>query len=220
MATNWLAVSLFVVAGFFFFLALRLVLRRPGPWIWLKAPISLTLLLLAGATLLLANDLRRYVSSAHDQPIASVEFEQLEPKMYIAKIALYENGVLREFLLRGDQWQVDARILRWKGLAQAIGVKPGFRLERISGRYAAVSEELRERRTVYSLIEEDDGVFDLWGLARTYKDRMPMVDAVYGSAVFLPMVDEGVFELRLGATGLTAVPFNSRARDAMELWLN
>lgn len=220
MPTSWLSISLFIVAGFLFVGALRLVLRRPGEWVWLKLPFSLALLMVAGATALLANDLRKYVSSTLDQPVASVEFEQLEPKMYIAKVTLYENGSLREFLLRGDQWQVDARILRWKGLAQVIGVKPGFRLERISGRYASVKDELQERRTVYSLIENDGALFDLWRLAHTHKERVPMVEAVYGSAVFMPMVDQGVFELRLGVSGLTAAPFNKYARDAVDLWLN
>ena len=38
-------------------------------------------------------------------------------------------------MLEGDLWQLDLNLLRWKSLAELIGLESGYRLERLSGRY-------------------------------------------------------------------------------------
>ena len=49
--------------------------------------------------------------------------------------------------------------------------------------------------------------FDLLDLHRQYPRALPMVDAVYGSGAFLPLVDGGHYSLNLsGAGALVARP--------------
>ena len=40
-------------------------------------------------------------------------------------------------------WQLDGRLIRWKGLAELIGLEPGYRLERLSGRFLAIEQQAR-----------------------------------------------------------------------------
>ena len=57
---------------------------------------------------------------------------------------------------------------------------------------------------------------DLWELDQTI--NMPFVEGVYGNATFMPMRDGAMFDIRLSASGLVAVPVNEQAREAVQLW--
>ena len=47
--------------------------------------------------------------------------------------------------LAGDLWQLDARIIQWKGLAALIGLAPGYRLQSLGGRFLAIEQESQAR---------------------------------------------------------------------------
>ena len=62
-------------------------------------------------------------------------------------------------------------------------------------------------------------LIDTWQLARDHKEWvMPWIDAVYGSATYLPMADGAVYEVRVSPTGLLARPLNDVARKAVAGW--
>src|SRR5437762_972272 len=63
----------------------------------------------------------------------------------------YPSGEVRGYVLRGDEWQIDARVLKWRGVANVLNFDTAYRLERISGRYSDVERERTEPRTVYAL---------------------------------------------------------------------
>jgi hypothetical protein len=44
------------------------------------------------------------------------------------------------------------------------------------------------------------------------------VDAVYGSATFLPMADKAAYAISASQTGLIARPLNEAARNAISGW--
>ena len=70
---------------------------------------------------------------------------------------------MQMFMLAGDEWQLDARVLKWKGWANLLGLDAQYRLERVSGRYRDIEQERNDERTVYAL-SENPGV-DLWTLS-------------------------------------------------------
>jgi hypothetical protein len=47
---------------------------------------------------------------------------------------------------------------------------------------------------------------------------MPIIDAVYGSATYLPMADGALYEVSLSHTGLLARPLNASAEEAINTW--
>ncbi len=65
----------------------------------------------------------------------------------------------------------------------------------------------------------EDEKFDLWAFAHKYQNWLNWVDAVYGSAVFLPMTDGARFQVSIGRTGLIARPANKEARQAVSQWI-
>jgi glucan phosphoethanolaminetransferase (alkaline phosphatase superfamily) len=98
--------------------------------------ISGILLLSTGILLLtVALNIHTYQRLTYEQEIARLTFQQLAPQKYNVSIIYNTKDDKQEFLLEGDEWQMDARILRWSPSAQLLGLNAQHRLERISGRY-------------------------------------------------------------------------------------
>jgi hypothetical protein len=122
----------------------------------------------------------------------------------------------RFFKLRGDEWQMDARVVSWKPPATLLGLDPIYQLDRLSGRYSNIDDERAAERTVYAL--SDELPLDVWRVARKFPALLPGVDAYYGTATFLPMADGARFEITLSRTALLARPINDAARAAVGNW--
>jgi len=111
----------------------------------------------------------------------------------------------------------DARVIKWHGWAQILGLDALYRLERISGRYTNIEEEEEQNpRTVYSLGPVDE--IDYWKLINNYKKWLPWVDAYYGSATYLPMADNASYSVTLTQAGLIARPLDTKTEGKLKLW--
>lgn len=166
---------------------------------------------------LVAIDIYSYRQMVKDKPIATISFLKNDDASYQATLVYADNGITKEFRLAGDQWQIDARVIRWKGIFQSVGGKPGYRLDRIGGRYLSLEDERMNERTVYSLSESEYGI-DLWAWVHESKENMPWVEAAYGSATYVPMADGALFEVALSSSGLVAKPLNASAKQAVNFW--
>ena len=165
---------------------------------------------LSGATLFLAGmlfmsiaaNLYSYDRLTYEQDIAKLTFSQLGRQQFRAEITYLNPKNVEQFLIHGDEWQIDARVIKWHGWAQLLGLNAQFRLERISGRYLDIEEEQLKPRTVYALNSGDE--IDYWKLIRNYKKWLPWIDAHYGSAAYLPMADNTTYSISLTQSGLIA----------------
>ncbi|GAA5525573.1 hypothetical protein Maes01_02143 [Microbulbifer aestuariivivens] len=189
-----------------------------GSWLlgFIRGSVGLILLAAALLIVLVAADVYSYRNLADEHSIGTLSFRQLDKQHYEAKFA-DEDGVAQTFELRGDQWQLDTRLLKWKGPLARWGVQPAYRLDRVSGRYLTLQDERTMERTVHELDGSNYGV-DVWASLRGISKRMSFVDAVYGSAAFLPMADGAVYEVRIGHNGLLARPLNQQATLALDEW--
>src|SRR5580704_150697 len=211
--------ALIVILGFIGLLLLIVAVRRfrvmnVGSGMF-SSVAGIVFLLLAAAALALAMNLRTYQRLTSETPAGELDLSRVAPHQYDAVIT-YPNGTVAVFFLRGDEWQVDARILKWLGTVDLLGFDTAFRLDRISGRYTKIEDEQGQPRTVYEL--HPPGAVDLWDLARRYHRWLPWVDALYGSATFLPMADKASYEISASQTGLLARPLNEAARNAISGW--
>jgi len=164
--------------------------------------------------------LHTYDRLTHEQAAVTLHFEELATQQYRANLT-FPDGQFLSVELYGDEWQLDARILRWTGPAIIAGMDALFRVERISGRFGDLGREREGPRSVHGLpsqLEEVEAYLDLWALARRHPQRFPWVDAVYGSATYLPMADDAEFEVVVTQTGLAARPLNDPARRAIRDW--
>jgi hypothetical protein len=200
-------------------LFLRAMLRQLRRGRVLRATTSATLCAttaaLATASVLLFISYLGYQRLTAEQLVAVIEFSQSGPEDYTARLMI--DGQLDRLLpLRGDEWQLDARVLTWKPPATLLGLDPVYQLERLSGRYASVDRERSEQRTVHALAEEH--ALDLWSLARRFPRYAPGIDAFYGTATYLPMADGARFRVTLSRDALIARPGNDLARAAVGDW--
>lgn len=177
--------------------------------------LGLCFLLAATAAWLLGFSLLTYERLTYEQPAAEVMLARLGDRHYRATVT-FPSHLKQSFELRGDEWQVDARVLRWRGLANIAGFDTVYRLERIGGRYRDVGSERRAPRTVHVLNEP--ARIDAWELARRYREYVPWVDALAGSATFLPMADGALYQVSVSQSGLVARPLNQAGREAVAGW--
>lgn len=216
MFTIYLIIGLLLILG-----ALLLIggVRR----IWRRSPLTgslqgltgLLLLSLAALAMAIAVNLYTYQILVQEQPVAEVRFEALGPQ-YFRVYLLPEAGTSQVLELRGDQWQIDARVLKWSGLANLLGMKTSYRLERLSGRYRDIQQERKGVHTVYRL-DNDKGI-DLWALVQKSERKLPWLDAIYGSAAYMPMVDKGRFRVTISNSGLVVRADNAVAQQAIYEW--
>ena len=170
---------------------------------------------MGSASILLAFSYYGYGRLIDEQLVSRIEFSQSSPGEYTARLMI-DGEVDRLLELKGDEWQMDARVVNWKPPATLLGLDPIYQLDRLSGRYSDIGDEMSEERTVHALSEELP--LDVWRVARKFPVLMPGVDAYYGTATFLPMADGARFEVTLTRTALIARPVNEQAREAVGQW--
>lgn len=215
MQYEWIA-GIFVVSCVVFLIVGLITLARK-PWFvaWLRGTLGFACLLLAAMFALLSINIFSYQNLVSEASVASISFDKSGSQQFGATVVL-PDGSERQFRIAGDLWQVDAKIIKWLGPLSAMGFDPGYKLDRLQGRYIALEDEQQLERTVYALSEPDIG-FDLWELIQSSR-WLPWVDAAYGSATYLPMADGAIFSISLTKSGLIARPMNERAEAAVNDW--
>lgn len=199
--------ALLVIAGLLFFLRPRWLLG------WLKGMAVFGIILSGLYTLVIAVNVSGYRSLEGLQTVATISIQkQTDQRWRVTLDSTHETPVVET--LGGDQWQIDARILRFSGPMQWLGVAPGYRLEQLSGRYTSLEQERSEPKTVIGLGKPIWP--DLWEFDRELDG--PFVEGIYVRATFMPMRDGAIYDVRLSASGMVAVPVNDRARDAVQEW--
>jgi len=172
-------------------------------------------LLVAAAAVLVAANLYTYARLTHEQQAARVSMRQLGERWYVLSVQ-QRKGPPRHFELRGDEWQIDARMLKWRAIGTLLGFDTVYRLERLSGRYGSVAAERAGPRTVHDLSKETS--LDLWSLVKQHHAYLPFADALYGSAVYVPMSEGAEYAVSVSASGLVVRPGNEAARKAVGGW--
>lgn len=172
---------------------------------------------LAGAALMFVLSYLSYQRLTEEQEISQIEFRRINPEEFQARLMI-PGGTDRFFVLRGDEWQMDAKILTWKPPATILGLDPVYQLDRLSGRYSTIDREQSEARTVHSLVTTR--TVDVWIVARQFPTYLPGIDAFYGTATYVPMADGARFAVSLSRDALIARPANDAARQVVGDWRN
>lgn len=163
---------------------------------------------------LLATALYHYFRLEGETRVAEIALRKIEPQRWSARLET-ADGQHRSYELRGDEWQLDARLVRWELPALLAGAPPLYRLERLSGRYASAAQDAEAQRTVHDLAA--DAFPDLWTLKKQFPQYLPFVDADYGSATYLPMLDGARYEITLGPRGgLVARPADTTTQQLLD----
>jgi hypothetical protein len=176
--------------------------------LWSLVFVLLALIGALGGTALLG-----YRRLAAEALVAELDTRQLAPQRYAVDIAL-PDGTRRSAEIAGDEWQLDAHVIKWDVRAVVLGAPPLYRLDRVSGRYRDATQEASQPKSVVVL--SNPGRLDLWQMKQRFPTWLPWVDADYGSGAYLPLVDGGRFSVTLAAAGgLVARPADEPTADKL-----
>jgi hypothetical protein len=212
----WLVGTLLFLSLVFFGLGMRRFFSGKPLSASIQSLSGLSLCLASLLSLSIAMNLHSYDRLTYEQSIAKLTFKQLGNQQFQAEISYQHGGKVDSYIINGDQWQIDARVIKWHGWAQLLGLNAQYRLERISGRYSNIKEEQEKPRSAYSLGPKD--YIDYWQLIGKYKKWLSWVDAYYGSAAYLPMIDNGSYIVSLTQSGLIARPLDSNTEEKNKFW--
>lgn len=215
-----------IIPGFVAVIGLAIALSGLG-WMFRGRPVKGGRGVLGGAVFLgvsavaglLGLNIQTYNRLTYERPVATIEIEQSGPQLFQATVTEppteeHPEGITRNFEVHGDEWRMEARVLRWKPWANVLGLDSQYRLDRFSGRYTDTQQELHAERSAYDIRPTRSSGIDLWPLARQFSEHGPVVDTLYGSGAYMPMADGARYEVRITQNGLIARPTNEIAAQA------
>ena len=212
-----------ILVGILFFATIVLVVNR----IKKRKIISSTILccqasalfLLFLVLLLIFSNLNTYQRLTYEADILEITIDKIREQGFELKLRYLnskETPVAR-FNLSGDEWQLDARILKWKGWANLIGLDSYYQLDRLTGRYDSLEQANTLLPGAYRISGESKGL-DLWKLNHLLKAGLPILDAYFGQSIFVPMIDNARYRVSISQTGLIVRPDNEVARQGLKSW--
>jgi len=170
------------------------------------------LLTLALAASLLALNVQSYARLTWEEPVATVAVAETGPGRFDVTVA--ETGKpAHVYAVDGDQWQLDARVITWKPWANILGLDAQYELQRLWGR--RLRGERRNTAEAVDLIAERPGI-DVLHLSSQLGDWGPLQQREFGSAVYMPLADGAIYEVRISQKALVVDPVNGLARAAVE----
>lgn len=196
---TWIALVSGVLAVSFLVGALTSLRRARVVRVVTRFTLALLFLATAGLFGLLSVAVQGYQALTREEVAAVVRTEPAGPQRFRASFR-FPDGREASYELAGDELYVDAHILKWKPVANLLGLHTAYELDRVAGRYLRLDDERRAPRTVHTLGTERP--VDLFELRRRHAILAPLLDAEYGSASFVPADGPQTLEVRVSTTGL------------------
>jgi len=173
-----------------------------------------------------AADLRTYRAMPEQGPIAEISCERTGPHAYRVALTHLPDGRMQLFEVHGDEWRLDIRTLAWRDQAVSLGLRSGYRLDRLSARFVdtagATDAEPVPSPSSYGLGESDEASEDVWAQAKTGARWKRYADARHAYGPWQPLADAARFEVWLasgganGGTDLEARAVNKAAAKAVQ----
>jgi hypothetical protein len=125
-----------------------------------------------------------YVYEVFNQefPIARLEFTPMGDYEYMGRLSRGDFCTQEEYRILGDQFQVDAGFVKWKGPAVLLGFKPRYRLDRLTGRYRDTRLQNTRQGMAHDLAP--DMLFDFFSENTRESSDGWLIDTSYGSSVY------------------------------------
>jgi hypothetical protein len=145
-----------------------------------------------------------YQGLTHEEKIGTVVIQPVAKQTFNAFLTL-NNGQSVKFELKGDEVMVEANVLKWKPWSNVIGLKTGYRLDRIRGRYLTLADEQNKPRSIYSINEDNKSDIAKW--REQYQHLSFLLDVEHGSASYVSAKENQEYEVVVTTNGLLLRPF-------------
>lgn len=159
---------------------------------------GLLLAAVAALAVLLALSLVQFFRLTTDVPVTEIRVSRQADNQYLVSAQAQGLGT-RDYTLYGDEWQIDAKVVRWRLPAVVTGAPPLYRLERLSGRYRDAGREQSGTRSVHVL--DDWPAPDISAVKRWLPGWLPFVDVTYGSAAYMLLFDGARYQVLFDPRG-------------------
>jgi hypothetical protein len=192
--------ALFTVFGLIFFVLAIIGIKRKKPFAALFNILVLLLMVALSAlfcTMSIA--MQGYRALTKEEIAAIVQVDPLGEHKFRARFSM-PNSSDKQFFLSGDQLYVDAHILKWKPLANIIGLHTSYELDRVAGRYTQLRDETSKPHTVYSLAK--GRALNMFHLRQRFFLFNPLLDAQYGSATYITVNKSEELKVMVSTSGL------------------
>ena len=185
--------AIFIIAAL-----VALVQLRPLGFV-VRTLAGLLLLSLGSMAGMIALGTQGYRALTREDIAARLFVQPSSPQRFLVTVR-FPNGREAAFDVAGDEVYVDARVLKWKPVANLLGLHTAYELDRVSGRYRDIAQERSAPRTVHSLGQTRP--VNLFRMRQRYEFLGSLFDAEYGSASFVPVTQPAELELRVSTNGL------------------
>lgn len=165
-----------------------------------NAVVSLLLVIAALTFMLLVAVSSFFVSYNNltkEVPVAELRFKQDGEMAYTAYLKKGSDSADEAaYIIRGDQWRLDARFLKMRWLFSAFGKEPRYALSRLEGRYSS-AEDANNRKHFAHDIDEGGAleVFSIFGFNL-------FADISYGTSVYQAIDVNKLYKVYRTTTGL------------------
>jgi len=166
---------------------------------------------LAGVVTLTGLNLQTYKRLTLERPVAVLTFAETSSAEQYSVNMVYPGGEQTSLELKGDEWELNARVVKFKAFSNLLGFNSVYKLDRLYGRYTDVA---RASETNGIGLSTNPGL-DVVALAIENGGRLGVEDARYGSAVYNPMSDGLSYIVCMTQAGLIARPNNQAAADIL-----
>ena len=210
-ATMLLVISLFFAGVVFSLFGVRLLLKRRILVAGVNGTAGISLISVSVILALILLNIHTYHQLTSEIKLARVEIDASAQAGTIVRV--YTDGDRQEFNLNGQEWQLDARFLKWKSWAYLLGSEPVVRLESLTERKPL--DQSKPTRS-YNLVNQNKLLSEA---GSAISDWLGIVDTYFGSAVYMPAVEGSVYTVSATISGLIARAENQTARDAVKQWM-
>lgn len=167
---------------------------------------------------LLALNTQTFVRLTHEVPVAEVSVSAAGAGAYKVTVKRLDgSGLSTDCNLTGDEWQMSARVQKWKPWANVLGLDTTYALDQVANKYFTAERGQGNKITACDLSGGAPGVNQYvppdwlsWLVGQSYEDRR------FGSAVYMPLADGAVYRVVMTQSGLNAESVNTVAKDATQ----
>lgn len=163
---------------------------------------------LAGVVAFAGLNLQTYRALTKEREVVTISFEAAPTAETYTATLIYPGGDTDRFELSGDEWNLNARVIKFQPFSNMLGYDSVYKLDRLYGRYEDVG---RADETVGVRLNANPGL-DVRELARQHGGRFGIQDASYGSGVYNPMADGLAYRVYMTQNALIARSANAATR--------
>ncbi|MGN6517494.1 MAG: hypothetical protein ACTHLR_16840 [Rhizomicrobium sp.] len=155
----------------------------------------------------------------YEAPVAIVSVKAVDPSQLLYDVTIKRmdaTAPVQHCRLQGDDWEMSARVQKWKPWANVLGLDATYTLDQMSNRYS--DAERANGKTITSCdLKGPPPPVNAW-VPKSWvfwiADHSYVEDRHFGSGAYMPLADGAVYRVIMTQSGLNAEPVNDAARKA------